>query len=412
MLYRPWPPSQCIDVFSVLQAYYECIDISQYSSFVLLGDFNIDICSMSNSLFYAYHGFLSLFGLSQVVDCPTHFCNGIISSLIDLVFVSNPLTLSYCKVIPPLSNSDHLGIELQLKLKASSTGSKHHSRRLVWKYAEADWERACELICACDWNALLSDDINVAWMNWKQTFLGIMEKVIPRAKLSKQNVPWLSAEAKRAIKKRNRLFKKEGMSSCFKKARNKATSLLRKAKCQFFHRIAPGDSKRFWKSITAINKKHSSIPTLKCNDVIYDTDEKKAIALNCFFSSCFNLSSPPLDPSTTQEQQSHFSYEHFYITSDEVEHMLKSLDCSKACGPDKISAQMLKYTASTIAPSIARLFNCFIHSGKLPDQWKLSMIVPIPISSQMSEPGNYRPISLLCILGKLLEKHMTNTRTP
>ena len=338
----------------------------------------------------------------------TNFCNGIISSLIDLVFVSNPLTLSYCKVIPPLSNSDHLGIELELKLKASSTGSKHHSRRLVWKYAEADWERACELICACDWNALLSDDINVAWMNWKQTFLGIMEKVIPRAKLSKQNVPWLSAEAKRAIKKRNRLFKKEGMSSCFKKARNRVTSLLRKAKCQFFHRIAPGDSKRFWKSIRAINKKHSSIPTLKCNDVIYDTDEKKAIALNCFFSSCFNLSYPPLDPSTTQEQQNHFSYEQFYITSDEVEHMLKSLDCSKACGPDKISAQMLKYTASTIAPSIARLFNCSIHSGKLPDQWKLSMIVSIPKSSQMSEPGNYRPISLLCILGKLLEKYMAN----
>ena len=69
---------------------------------------------------------------------------------------------------------------------------------------------------------------------------------------------------------------------------------------------------------------------------------------------------------------------------------------------------MLKYTASTIGPSIARLFNCFIHSGKLPDQWKLSMIVPIPKSSQMSEPGNYRPISLLCILGKLLEKNMAN----
>ena len=166
----------------------------------------------------------------------------------------------------------------------------------------------------------------------------------------------------------------------FKKAWNRATSLLRKAKCQFFHSIAPGDSKRFWKSIRTINKKHSFIPTLKCNDVIYDTDEK-----NCFFSSCFNLSYPPLDPSTTQEQQSHFSYEQFYITSDEVEHMLKSLDCSKACGPDKISAQMLKYTASTIALSIARLFNCSIHSGKLPDQWKLSMIVPIPKSSQMSE---------------------------
>ena len=323
--------------------------------------------------------------------------------------MSNPLSSNFKVIlIPPLSNSDHLGIELQLKLKGSS-GSKYRSRRLVWKYAEADWERASELICACDWNTLLSDDINVAWTNWQHTFLSIMEKVIPRVKLSsKQNVPWLSAEIKKAMRKRNRLFKKEGMTTRFRKARNRVTSLLRKAKCQYFHHIMPNDSKKFWKSLRAINKKQSSIPALKSNGILFDSDEQKAIALNSFFSSCFNLSHPPLNPSTTQQQQSHLNCEHFYCTTDEVEHMLKKLDCSKACGPDKISAQMLKYIASSIAPSIARLFNHSIHCGKLPDQWKLSMIVPIPKASRMSEPGNYRPISLLCLLGKLLEKHMSN----
>ena len=170
----------------------------------------------------------------------------------------------------------------------------------------------------------------------------------------------------------------------------------------------PSDSKKFWKSLRAINKKQSSIPALKSNGVLFDSDEQKAIALNSFFSSCFNLSHPPLNPSTTQQQQSHLNCEHFYCTTDEVEHMLKKLDCSKACGPDKISAQMLKYIASSIAPSIARLFNHSIHCAKLPDQWKLSMIVPIPKASRMSEPGNYRPISLLCLLGKLLEKYMSN----
>ena len=82
--------------------------------------------------------------------------------------------------------------------------------------------------------------------------------------------------------------------------------------------------------------------------------------------------------------------------------MLKNLDCAKACGPDKISAQMLKSTASSIVPS---LFNCSIRCDKVPDQWKLSMVVPIPRSTNTSEPSNYRPISLLSIFGKLLEKH-------
>lgn len=235
------------------------------------------------------------FCLSQVVDHPIHFCNGSLNSLIDLAFLSNQQSLSYCNIIPPLSNPDHLGVKLQLKLKVFSTDSKHHSCCLLWKYARADWERAHELICACDQNALF------AWMNWQHTFLSIMEKAISKDELSfKRNVPWFSVEIKKAIKKRNRLFKKEDMSSRFRMARNRVTSLIRKAKHQYFHHIVSSDSKMFWRSVRAINKKQSSIPVLECNGVIQDSDEKKAVALNSFFLSCFNLSFTPPNPSTTQ----------------------------------------------------------------------------------------------------------------
>ena len=42
----------------------------------------------------------------------------------------------------------------------------------------------------------------------------------------------------------------------------------------------------------------------------------------------------------------------------------------------------------------------------MPDEWKLSSVVPIPKAKEMNRPSNYRPISLLSILSKLLEKHM------
>ena len=87
--------------------------------------------------------------------------------------------------------------------------------------------------------------------------------------------------------------------------------------------------------------------------------------------------------------------------------MLHGLEISKACGPDKISAQMLKYTASSIAPSVTKLFNLSICLGRIPDCWKEAMIAPIPKStSKSSDPRNYRPISLTYILCKLLEKHI------
>ena len=63
-----------------------------------------------------------------------------------------------------------------------------------------------------------------------------------------------------------------------------------------------------------------------------------------------------------------------YCTISEVEHLLQGLEVSKACGPDKISAQMLKYTASSIAPSVTKLFNISIRLGRIPDCWKEAMI--------------------------------------
>ena len=95
-------------------------------------------------------------------------------------------------------------------------------------------------------------------------------------------------------------------------------------------------------------------------------------------------------------------------TVEEVIHLLSNLQVGKASRPDGVSSHMLRSTASSIAPSITRLFNFSLQSGQLPTQWKTSesLVVPIPKSSNPSDPGNYRPISLTCILCKVLEKHI------
>ena len=80
---------------------------------------------------------------------------------------------------------------------------------------------------------------------------------------------------------------------------------------------------------------------------------------------------------------------------------------TKANGPDGISAKMLKCTAVSNAPSITEMFNLCIKMGKIPEGWKLLFIVPIPKSSTNQHlTSNYRPISLLCVLSKVLEQHI------
>ena len=95
-------------------------------------------------------------------------------------------------------------------------------------------------------------------------------------------------------------------------------------------------------------------------------------------------------------------------TEDEIYDLLCTLDTTKANGHDEISAKMLKETAMSITPAVTKLFNISIRLGKLPDEWKIARVTPIPKVGNHSDPGNYLPISLLSILSKLLEKHMRN----
>ena len=92
------------------------------------------------------------------------------------------------------------------------------------------------------------------------------------------------------------------------------------------------------------------------------------------------------------------------MTNEEVLHLISGLDISKANGPDGISAYMLKATAESIASPLAKLFS--LQGSILPCGNQLYSIVPIPKSTNKSNPSDYRPISLLSIVSKLLEKYV------
>ena len=86
--------------------------------------------------------------------------------------------------------------------------------------------------------------------------------------------------------------------------------------------------------------------------------------------------------------------------------LISNIDPTKSTGPDQISTRMLRATATSITPAVTQLFNISIKTGELPTDWKIALVTPIPKSGDKSDPNNYRPISLLSILNKLLEKHI------
>jgi flagellar biosynthesis regulator FlbT len=92
--------------------------------------------------------------------------------------------------------------------------------------------------------------------------------------------------------------------------------------------------------------------------------------------------------------------------STDVSYLLSNLSTDKATSPDEILyiCQIVKIMSNEIAPSMTALFNKSLSLGKVPQEWKEANVVPIPKKGNIHEVVNYRPISLLSLVSKLLEQ--------
>lgn len=91
-------------------------------------------------------------------------------------------------------------------------------------------------------------------------------------------------------------------------------------------------------------------------------------------------------------------------TNDIVLKLLNSLPLNKASGLDGISCHLLREAAPIVAPSLTYIIKFSITTGIFPDEWKLARVSPIYKEGAKSDPNNYRPISVLSVISKLIEK--------
>ena len=123
--------------------------------------------------------------MSQVVHSPTHINSDGHASLIDLALVSSKTQLLDCSVIPPLVNADHNGLELFFKWKHCDK-QVHTIPRTIWRYKDADYRKACQMINETDWDDLLhEDDVDRSATNWHNRFMEIMSTCIPQQSLKR-----------------------------------------------------------------------------------------------------------------------------------------------------------------------------------------------------------------------------------
>ena len=205
----------------------------------------------------------------------------------------------------------------------------------------------------------------------------------------------------------------------YKRLRNKVTGELRRVIESYFCNLIDENSnnpKEMWKTINKVVNKSQCSTTPR--SVTYDgqhIENQKGIeeAFNNHFITIgpkraekieTKESDSPLKYFTNANAPTAPNFEFQPITSDLIRNRIKKLQCNKSSGYGKISVQFAKDTAEILCYPLAAIFNSSIKMGIFPDIWKIARIASIFKASSKSDMGNYRPISVLSVFSRLLEK--------
>ena len=276
------------------------------------------------------------------------------------------------------------------------------------------------------WESILSEssnDVNKSFSTFYNKLNRIVNKHAPINTISKRkakqlNKPWITRGLRISIKKKNELFF-SGNKSKYKIYRNKILTLSRLSKKLYYHDYFMTNSnniKRTWDGINMLisrkRKSENSITALKRpgnRGISYHTFELPSILNNHFASVGPNLASK------IPQSQIHFSnylskpstlgsFAFQPVTASEVELEILSTPHNKAYGLFSCPIPMLKCASKTISKPLCKIINDSITSGVFPSRLKHAKVIPIYKNDDVTDPNNYRPISLLSVFNRIIEK--------
>jgi len=131
-------------------------------------------------------------------------------------------------------------------------------------------------------------------------------------------------------------------------------------------------------------------------------DKDMAGIFNTFFSSVFTREDVGNIPEPEPQHQGRFLRE-VSVTVKKVKDKIQKLRKGAAAGSDGLGPQILQELKDIIASPLATIMRRSLEEGTVPKDWKTANVTPIYKKGNKSSPGNYRPVSLTSVCGRILE---------
>ncbi len=398
------------------------------STLFLLGDLNAKhmqwTSATQNAAGVRFMTLLEDFSLTQCVTSPTRFSSdGQQSSTLDLFATNRPDLVRDVIISDPIS--DHCCVCVKLSINTPIPQSFVHNTP---DYDNTDWVSLRERLSMTPLLEAIqgTTNVNIAWHTWSTIVSEVIERFVPMRRIvfRAKNKPWMTAYLHRLSRKKHRLFRAAKRSespedwSKYTSFRNFCNAEFQKGKTQHFVKLHAEldqeiDGSRHWwqkaKSAAKISKANASttIPDLEENNVIATTPTQKSDMLATFFAR--QCSTPTPDSNDTAgcpypRPKDHPTFEFPPISEQIVLRQLLKLSLFKSSGCRIITNRVLKETAPFVASSLTYLYNLSINTEVFPEEWKSAVVTPIfKNRGKPQDPTNYRPISLLSSVSKVLD---------
>jgi hypothetical protein len=265
---------------------------------------------------------------------------------------------------------------------------------------------------------LTSTDINLSWKKWSGAFLEISNKCAPiktmRRKSTQQR--WISPDIVKEMNRRDHLHAKACRNkdseiwNLYRKARNKVNKMIKNAKVNHYNNLIEQNKhnpKKFWAEMAKIvpNKiNFNSIPnSISADDFNYyfSTVGLRTVTDNNINQTMKNGDLLWKGPTSL------YTFKLSHVSECNIIKCLKNLPNTPNMDVLGIDSKLLKLATTEIAPQLTHLFNLSIDSSHVPPDWKLARVTPVyKGKGDINDKGNYRPISVVCHVGKLMEKQI------
>ena len=398
----------------------------------IMGDMNIDLlkCDVHNKTSLFIENCFSN-GFLQMVTKPTR-CYNRSATLIDHFLTNSHLTELTCGIYTTRL-SDHFPILTFVPLKKKKKLPKYLSVR---SFTNENIDQFKSVLSDLSWvEVFTSSDAQLSYDSFSNTFNELFNNYFPEREIRfNKNIhkiePFMthgllvSRQIKQELEKTSINQPTELNKMKFKRYKNMYNKVLRSAKKLYYEQTLESQKhnlRKTWEILKeAIGQKkggNMNIPEMERNGIKINDPHDIAEHLNTHFTTIADRIAEQINP-TDRPPDEHLNesdhrFNFTFFTKELLIEIVLSMQNKNSKDLDYLSNNFLKNIISSIAEPITFIFNLSLTTGLIPSQLKCAKVVPIfklkkSLHDEHLNPIFYRPISLLPIFSKILEKKVAD----